>query len=107
MDAERHKWVRRKRVSVFTLRVLAADLMAPLQNEKTQKIGQCANNSRRISEDEALTLRKYPLFADSVPNAFGRAVGIHRGNDHYNQIVVLEGVDIQEGRTDVLVSLSR
>ncbi|KAH7693093.1 Semaphorin antigen, partial [Aphelenchoides avenae] len=84
LDAERHKWVRRKR------------------NEKTQKIGQCANNSRRISEDEALTLRKYPLFADSVPNAFGRAVGIHRGNDHYNQIVVLEGVDIQEGRTDVL-----
>lgn len=47
-------------------------------------------------------MRKYPLLADAVPNVFGKAVGIHRGSDHYNQIVVLEGVKTQDGQVDVL-----
>jgi hypothetical protein len=49
-----------------------------------------------------VAVRKYPLLAETAPNIFGRAVGIHRGSDNYNQIVVLEGVQIQEGHVDVL-----
>lgn len=45
-----------------------------------------------MSEDEAAAIRKFPLMADAVPNAFpGGAVGIHRGADHYNQVGEREG----------------
>lgn len=49
-----------------------------------------------------MAVRKYPLLADTAPNIFGRAIGRHTGNDNFNQIVVLEGVQIQEGQVDVL-----
>lgn len=56
-----------------------------------------------MSEDEAITMRSYSLMADSVPNYFlNGAVGIYRGSDHYNQIVVLENVEFYEGIADVL-----
>ena len=35
--------------------------------------------------------------ADSIPSVFGRAVGVYQGDDHYNQIAVLE-----QGNADVL-----
>lgn len=42
-----------------------------------------------MSEDEAIAMRKYPLMADTVPNSFpGGAAGIHRGADHYNQVLL-------------------
>uniref|UniRef100_A0A915DLD3 Sema domain-containing protein n=1 Tax=Ditylenchus dipsaci TaxID=166011 RepID=A0A915DLD3_9BILA len=85
-DGERRKWVRQPR------------------DEKTSKIGQCQPNSRLLSEDEAITVRKFPIMADSIPNVFtaSGAVGIHRGSDHYNQIVVLQNVEFHEGLADVL-----
>lgn len=56
-----------------------------------------------MSEDEAIALRSFPLMADSVPNNFSAgAVGIYRGSDHYNQIVVLENVEFYGGVVDVL-----
>jgi hypothetical protein len=66
------------------------------------KLGQCHENSTQLGDEDLVAVRKYPLLADSAPNIFGRAVGIHRGNDNYNQIVVLEGVQMQEGQVDVL-----
>jgi hypothetical protein len=70
------------------------------ERDRTTKLGHCHANSTQLSEDEAITVRKYPLLADAVPNVFGRALG--HGSDHYNQIVVLESVPIQEGNVDVL-----
>jgi hypothetical protein len=45
----------------------------------------------------------YPLQADAIPSVFGRAIGIHRENDHYNQISVLHGVPhLDGGEVDVV-----
>ncbi|KAI1726914.1 sema domain-containing protein [Ditylenchus destructor] len=86
LDIERRKWVKQRREG------------------PTSKIGQCQPNSRLLSEDDAITMRKFPLLADAVPNIFSQtgAVGIHRGSDHYNQIVVLQNVEFHEGVADVL-----
>ncbi|KAI6179619.1 Sema domain-containing protein [Aphelenchoides besseyi] len=85
-ESEKRKWIRKQRKDI----------------DRTTKIGQCQNDSRDLSEDDMIARRQFPILADSVPNVFGRAVGIHRGGDHYNQIVVLEGVQTQEGQVDVL-----
>ncbi|KAI1728330.1 sema domain-containing protein [Ditylenchus destructor] len=86
LDLERRKWVKQRREG------------------PTSKIGQCQPNSRLLSEDDAITMRKFPLLSDAVPNIFSQtgAVGIHRGSDHYNQIVVLQNVEFHEGVADVL-----
>lgn len=52
-------------------------------------------DSKKISENDAIELRKSILMADSVSNVFSRgAIGIHRGSDNYNQIAVLQGINI-------------
>ncbi|CAD5206263.1 unnamed protein product [Bursaphelenchus okinawaensis] len=86
MDFESKRWTRKPRN----------------ENPNTQKLGQCSANSRDLSEEEIIQMRKTPLMADSVPNLFGKAVGIYRGSDNYNQIVVLEGVSSFDGPVDVL-----
>ncbi|CAD5208893.1 unnamed protein product [Bursaphelenchus xylophilus] len=85
-DLETGKWIRKSRQS----------------HQGTSKLGQCSPNSRDLTEEEVIQMRKTPLLADSVPNLFGKAVGIHRGSDNYNQIVVLEGVQSFDGPVDVL-----
>ncbi|KAI6170496.1 Sema domain-containing protein [Aphelenchoides bicaudatus] len=85
-ESESQKWIRKKRND----------------RERTTKLGQCQEDSRQLGDEEFVAARKYPLLAESAPNIFGRAVGIHRGIDNYNQIVVLENVQIQEGQVDVL-----
>jgi hypothetical protein len=50
------------------------------------KLGQCHEDSRQLGDEEFVAVRKYPLLAETAPNIFGRAVGIHRGNDNYNQV---------------------
>ncbi|KAI6223642.1 Sema domain-containing protein [Aphelenchoides fujianensis] len=86
LDSDRKKWTRKRRNEA----------------DRTAKIGQCHNNSRELTEDDVITFRQFPLLADAAPNVFGRAVGIHRGSDHFNQIVVLEAVQTQDGQADVL-----
>ena len=60
------------------------------RDEASRKIGQCHNHSDQLTEDEAIMLRSHPLMVDSIPSVFGRAVGVYQGDDHYNQIAVLE-----------------
>lgn len=61
------------------------------------KLGQCQPDSRQLTETEAITLRDYPLLADATVNEFAHgAAGIYRGSDHYNQIVVLQGIQAVE-----------
>lgn len=90
------RYVRKRRVSPF----------CDINKHHIQgglKLGQCHPNSTQLNDEELISAIKYPLLADSAPNVFGRAVGIHRGSDNYNQIVVLEGVQIQDGEeVDVL-----
>jgi hypothetical protein len=63
------------------------------RDELTAGLGQCQPESEKMSEDEALARRKYPLMADSVPTALGKAAaGIHRGGDHYGQVATGEGI---------------
>uniref|UniRef100_A0A914CRS0 Sema domain-containing protein n=1 Tax=Acrobeloides nanus TaxID=290746 RepID=A0A914CRS0_9BILA len=69
------------------------------RDEASRKLGQCHNHSNQLTEDEAIMLRSHPLMVDSIPSVFGRAVGVYQGDDHYNQIAVLEKVPINSNET--------